>query len=782
MNELFNGQRRTPGLGMAIVATILAGSAGGAYAQSDSDSPRASTAMEEITVTARKREETLQEAPVAISVLTGDNIRDAGIANMNDLTSRLPNVGGIDEPAGLDGNGFAPTIRGLGTGSRQIGEESGLGVFIDGAYAGNNDNGNKFLPPVERVEFLPGPQATLFGKNTTVGVMNIITKKPGDELEIYAHAGAGNNGHVEYGGSIYAPLNDNWGIGLTLGMQEYEGYLSNANPPLEPAPTDDCFNIFVPEPWPPMGCLGNAWAGLYDGITGPKMDAWGGTFQLAYRGDTVTFDLLVDYNDAERTNRPPAQRIEGFDALPRDTFSTSTPGTAVGDETGVTATITKTFANDSELTSITNYREFFTDEDYDDDAYFYRVVEVQRWITEQDQVSQELRYSGKAGNASYLIGAYWQDQELFTSRDGDILEITPNLEIEGLLQNETTAVFGNVDFDLGDVWGAELGIRRSSETKDMPYFYNDTSEAGFWQGTISDSLKSDRTSYTGALSFAATDDLNAHLRYSRGYKSGGFAIEYVVYDFEPTEDLYKFKDEQADSFELGMKWQATDELWINAALFYTDISDLQVSQYVQVPDQPVPFIIIGNAGKARTQGIEVTAIYQGEQLGLNASVGYNNAEYVEWMRPTGIDPETGEQTFEDMAGRELATPRQTANLLASYQFNLGGRTLDLIGEYQYRGKSPAAPGADSSLFADKRSQINARIRYQINDNLDVTLWAKNLMDKRSVLGRGRNGQRGFIRDGGYWYLPGEIAEGINDQVTGDRQAPRHWGLTFNYRY
>lgn len=128
--------------------------------------------MEEIIVTARKRVETLQEAPVAISVMTWEQIENTGSTDVADLTKRLPNVAA--SYPGIDPMQTNTAIRDLVTGARNIGFDSGFGIFIDGGYAGRLATGNKSLPDVERIEFLPGPQATLFGKNTTLGVMNIV--------------------------------------------------------------------------------------------------------------------------------------------------------------------------------------------------------------------------------------------------------------------------------------------------------------------------------------------------------------------------------------------------------------------------------------------------------------------------------------------------------------------------------------------------------------------------------------------------------------------------------
>lgn len=735
-----------------------------AQEQADSEAKKPANVMEEVTVTARKRKETLQEAPVAISVLTPKLIEDAGVLNINDIGARLPNVSTIDEPPGVGGNAFTPAIRGMPTDSRQIGQESSLGMFIDGAYAGSNENGNRFLPPIERVEFLPGPQATLFGKNTTIGVLNIVTKKPGDRLEIEAHGEVGNNGHQDIGATVFFPLNSQWSAGLTAGWRSYSGYVRNQNPPLDELVWE-----------------GDYASGQLDGVVGPKMDAWGGNAQLAFRGDSLTFDLLLEYSDTERKHLIGAERIEGFDALPRDVISSSTESAQLNDERAATATIVKSFENGSELTSITNYRKFHTDWPSDDDSYFYKVVDIFNWVIDQEQTSQELRYSGQAGIMSYLVGGYWQKQDLYMLREANIWDITPNLGIEGAMENETTALFANADFDLTERWGAELGIRQSHETKDMPYFNIDISELGLWAGTLEGSISANNTSYTGALTFAPADRVNTHLRYSRGYKSGGFAQEFFTLPFEPPREAWEFGEEKADHWEMGLKWQATDSFWVNTALFLTDYTDLQVSQLISIPGLGTPFFSIGNADKARTKGIEVTAIYQGENLTVNGSLGYNKATFVEWLRPAGFN-EDGSWIYEDMAGRELDTPRKTANLLADYRFDVGGHDLDLIGEYQYRDGTPAGPGEDPSLVSDSQDQINGRIRYHINENLTLTLWVRNLLDNRAIRDRGLNLQADLIAGGAGWYLPPEIGAGIYDQVTGAYQAPRHYGLTLDYRY
>lgn len=757
MNQILLGNRVAMRLGYTAIALLWLASIGNAYAQTATQPERSAKQMEEITVTARKREETLQQAPVAISVIAADQIRDTGIANMNDVGARLPNVSSIEQPAGLDGNGFAPNIRGMRSASRQIGEESGLGIFIDGAYAGSNAAGNKFLPPVDRVEFLPGPQATLFGKNTTLGVINIVTKKPGEELESEARASVGNDGHQELTATVMGPVSDSVSLGLTVGTRRYSGFEVNHNAVEIPNDAEVPASQFI---------------GADDGVKGPDLDAWGGALQLAYRGENNRLDVMVDHVNNERTKRMPFGRIEGFDALPRDTYNTSSLGRQIVEETGVTATYNHDLGA-GDLTSISNYREFFTDDWSDDDLYPFRVVDIDIWVTEQEQFSQEFRWAQEIGALSYLAGVYYQDQKLNMDRGAQLLIDTPfesPILIEGEMRNKTIAAFTNGDIELGEAWGLELGLRYGKEDKDMPYFRQSGADQtlGLWAGSITDSRSTNNTSYTAAVTFAATDTLNTHLRYSRGYKSGGFTMDFVT-TFDPPQ-FYEFDDEQADSYELGAKWQATDTLWLNAVLFYTDYTDLQVSQLLTIPGSSTPFFVTGNAGKAVTKGIETTLTYSGDNLTLNASVGYNDAYYTEWLRPEG-------DTLVDEAGRNMPSPRWTGNLFGSYDIG----NLTLIGEYLYRDGRPAVPGEGLNRFTDDMDQINLRARYNFSDNWSASLWVTNLTDERAVIDRTVNIQTGFLADFAGFTYPSSFVN-VPDMIVGGYQPPRQYGLDVEFRF
>ncbi|MGH6609486.1 MAG: TonB-dependent receptor, partial [Burkholderiaceae bacterium] len=406
--------------------------------------------MDEIIVTARKVAETLQEAPVAISVVTSEQIELTGASDLSDLTKRLPNVAANYPSADPLQNVTA--IRGFVTGARNIGFDSGLGIFIDGAYAGRIATGNKTLPDVERIEFLPGPQATLFGKNTTLGVMNVVPKKPGDELEANASVSAGNMGLLESRASVRGPIGETFGAGFTFGSRQHDGFIRNQ----------------------------------FDGSLGPEFESYGGVFQLTAESDAFNAHFMVDYNDQNYENAYFDSRIGGFDALPIDTIDNNFPNVATAEELGVTLTWTWELGPGT-LTSISGLRNFDTERSHDDEYYDFSVIDLEFFDESQDHFGQELRYAGTAGALGYLFGAYYQTQQIESLRSADVFGLSPELRVIGRVDTDALAVFGNLTYDLTDRFAVELGGRWSEETKKLrTYTQSGSAPIGLLEFTVED--------------------------------------------------------------------------------------------------------------------------------------------------------------------------------------------------------------------------------------------------------------------------------------------------------
>ncbi len=741
---------------LAVAIATAFGSTGAVAVDSSAESVQ----LEQIVVTARKREESLQEAPVAISVIGAQQIESVGATRVTEIAARLPNVSSVDQPAGAGVFSFTPYIRGINTYGRNIGFESGFGIFLNGAYAGRNEAANKFLPDVERIEFLPGPQATLFGKNTTIGVMNIVTRKPGSVWDGSLEARLGNDGAREYRVSASGPMTDNAGVTLAAGRREYDGYYRNVIPASR--------QVFDPD-------------GAFDGREGPVFESNGGSIEFVADLGRTNLDLLLDYTRAERENDVYLARVEGFDALPVDVRESATMGTHELREFGGVLTLTSEVGA-GDLTLITAHRDFDSDVPFDGDAYAYPLQEGPTWSTAQVLTSQEIRYAATTGPLGYIVGAYWQDQEVESVRVARIFNLA-DIRVQGKIESTVVAAFGNVDYQLGERWRAEVGIRWEDEEKTLRDYRQ---SGGTMLGLIDIDVgpldrEVDNVSYTAMLAFRPRPGINTHFRYSKGFKSGGYNIDFVT---APVLTPLEFDDESGDHYELGAKMQLTDSLFVNAVLFRTDYDDLQQSEYTLVPGQPLPVITTKNSGQARTEGLELTAQYERKNLTVNASIGTADARYTRWLRQTA----TG---FSDEKDKKLAAPDLTFNLLADYRIPLPTGSLKATVEYLYRSRAPQAvtlpsgpiiPGDPASPLrpsynADAVDSLNFRLRYDITDRWSVTGWIRNALDDRAIILRQPNDAEGFYEAFGLF-----PPQDIRRQVTGDYQAPRHYGIDVRYGF
>lgn len=745
--------RKSRILTAAVAGALIGAPAVSAPASEDSE-------LLEIVVTARKREESLQQAPVAISVITAKEISSAGVDRITEVAARLPNFSSVDQPAGTGVFGFNPYIRGINSGGRNIGFDSGFGIFVNGAYAGRNDAANKFLPDIERVEFLPGPQATLFGKNTTLGVMNLVTRKPGDSLEGAIDASVGNYGNQAYGARISGPLSDSLGVTVTVGKHDYDGYYDNVIPA--------ALQVFDPE-------------GRYNGLVGPTFESLGGSIELVADISGTTVDLLLDYTDARRGNDVYLARVGGFDRLPTDVRESATMGNHHQYDWGGVLSIARDIGSGN-LALLTAHRDFNSNIPFDGDGYAWPVQEGPVWRTAQQLTSQEIRYSGSVGPVSYLVGGYWQTQTSESTRVASLLGLA-DITVMGRIEATTLAAFANLDYQINDRWTVGIGLRPEEERKKLRDF---TQSGGTGLGLIDiDEGPMERdashVSYTGMVAFAVNDRINTHFRYSKGYKSGGYNIDFVT---SPILTPLEFDDENADNYELGAKMRLTDRLFVNAVYFLTDYHDLQQSEYTRVSGYPLPVITTKNSGQARTNGVEVTASYRADRLTMNASLGTADARYTEWLRETA-------DGFSDEKGKKFPAPDLTFNFFGEYRIPIGQQELFLVGEYLYRSRAPQAVTMPSgsiipsdpasperpSYHTDAIDTVNLRARLELSNAWSVSVWVRNLLDDRAVTFRQPNDAEGFYEIAGIF-----PPEDIRLQVTGDYQTPRHYGIDISYRF
>ncbi len=345
---------------------------------------------EEITVTATKREQTLQEIPVAVSVTNAETMEKAQILDVLDLQTVVPSLR-VTQLQTSGNTNFL--IRGFGNGANNPGIEPSVGVFIDGVYRSRSAAALSDLPNLERVEVLRGPQSTLFGKNASAGVISVITALPRQELGGSAKLTVGNYGQTIVKGEISGPLSDTAGFGLSVNSNQRDGYFDN----------------------------------LEDGSTFNERDRWGvrGQFSMIPT-DSLSLRVIADYDEIDELccgvgnliNGPTGAVVVGVggNLVPENVFSDSgylnlNPRNEV-ENSGISLQADFDLAN-SLITSITAVRNVSRVEDADVDFTSADIVGSNFSDTDIDTFTQELRWSSTGGeNLDWMIGAFFFSEDV----------------------------------------------------------------------------------------------------------------------------------------------------------------------------------------------------------------------------------------------------------------------------------------------------------------------------------------------------------------------------------
>ncbi|MEO0347593.1 MAG: TonB-dependent receptor plug domain-containing protein, partial [Pseudomonadota bacterium] len=471
------GKSRVAPAGAAAAAVLLGSLSGQALAQSE-------PFLEEIVVTAAKREQTLQEVPIAVSVTDADTIEKAQIQDVLDLQTVVPSLRVTQLQSSANTNFL---IRGFGNGANNPGIEPSVGVFIDGVYRSRTASAISDLPNLERVEVLRGPQSTLFGKNASAGVISVVTRAPQYEWGGNASLLAGNFGAVIARGDVTGPLGENVAFSLSGNVNTRDGYFDN----------------------------------LEDGSEINSRDRWGVRGQLLWDvSDEISFRLIADYDEIDEDccgtvnllNGPTGAAVVGIGGqlVPNDEDSFATfinfDTTNVVENGGISLQGDFAFEN-FDVTSITSFRT--QDQNANADSDFTSADLIGRNFEERDieTLTQELRFTTSFGdNADFLAGFFYFDEdveyntELLYGADfrnyGGLLAGDPTLfdGLEALLgippgtffaqgagvaefatqENQALTLFTNLDWYLTDRMTLTLGVSYTNDEKDISVRQNNS--------------------------------------------------------------------------------------------------------------------------------------------------------------------------------------------------------------------------------------------------------------------------------------------------------------------
>ena len=684
--------------------------------------------LEEVVVTARKQEENVQDIPVSVQTIGAQQMQEMNMTNLEELSFVMPNV--TVSKSGSDDNLF---IRGIGSGVN-LGFERSVGTYVDGIYMGRGKQSRAPFLDLQRVEVLKGPQGVLFGKNTIGGAINITSIAPTEEISGYVDAvyEPDDANEVDTRFAVSGGLSDTVRGRLAGRYRTMDGYLENVYTNDDEPSTDE---------YALRGTL--AWGAAEDldvVFRGEYMDSQeDGSNQQLYRLDPNNPNNPID-------GRPySTQRVEFDD---KSDFVNGVDGVNVenSDITSEVISVTVNYSADIyTFTSITGYSGYDSSGGADADNSALDTL-VRNTDENFDQYSQELRVLIQpTGDFEYIAGLYYDDTKLDISDVFDA-NLLPNA-VEGRVYNDfvqktqSIAAFGQMTWNVNEAWRWNLGLRYSHDDKK---YEKDVSIDGivllsaFADDYVNDETRSnDEVTWNSSLQYFYSEELMFYGSLSTGYKDGGFDQFYLGSHrrVDPQQASLEFKEETVDSAEIGMKSTLLDgAMTLNLAAFRSEYDNLQTSALVGST------FVVGNAGKAITQGVETDMRYAvTTDLTLGAGLSWLDAYYDEFedaactvrqqyeARLANINP-----CVQDLSDAPLQyAPDWSGNFNAVWARPITeSLEIRVRAEVFYSDSFYTAQDEDPFTEADSFTKINLRLGLgQLDGDWEVALIGKNLTDE-----------------------------------------------------
>jgi iron complex outermembrane receptor protein len=635
-------------------------------AQDAADEADEANAIEEIIVTAQRREQGLQEVPMSVSAFTEEELAFLQADNLDSLQGAVPNLNLVQ---GRGSNSSANVyIRGVGQPDALQTFDPAVGIYLDDVYMSRIQSALFKLYDIERIEVLRGPQGTLYGKNTPGGAIRLITKTPGMDFEAQAGFLVGDYDRRTAKAYVSGPFSDNFAMGFSVLHDERDGFVTD--PATLREYNDEDTTVFrLKGAWNASESVDVTFAVDYSkedvALTLGRAEAPLVSVDLATGGLVLRhLPPAEDWNYRSRTSMVP-----GMDTQKSDHWGGNV--TLVWDINGYTS-----------LKSITAYRELDTDYFIDIDATELQIGDVFVGL-DQNQFSQEFQLLGNnGGNLNWVAGLYYLDEEVPSDQAAfaDDFLLLGGLPITFLrtiyddLQTKSYAAFGQIDWAFADAWNLGLGLRYTKEEKDyfrttstfssLPFLSADPAFA------FSDSDSWSDWTPTVTLDYAMSDDVRFYGRLAKGFKSGGFNGR-----ANGPADVSTFDPETVWTGEIGAKTtMANGRLRANYALFMSKYDDFQAR--ISVADGIDFRFPVLNAAELDIKGAEVEVSWLPiDPLQLSTQIGYLDSEY-------GAGGFTGADGVED---EPAFSPKWTARLSGNYTLGLsGGSQFNFFASANYR--------------------------------------------------------------------------------------------------
>jgi len=694
--------------------------------------------LEEIVVTAQKREQSLQRVGISVTAITGDQILQRGISNSIDLIVRTPSVDNYS-PYG-PGSSANIVIRGIGLNDFGEGNEAPVTVYVDEFYIVNVPAVDFALFDLERAEILRGPQGTLFGRNSTGGLVNYVTAKPKNEFGGFFKGTLARFGELKLEGAINATISDTLSARISFLSHHSDGYIRNLNPAFADrkggAAGTDAVRAQLRYNDGDWDLLLKGEYGRQDHVhtyyeqTPSTRDATTGLASINPTGTDAAgyneVNFAADAPNVTNTNRPQYLKSKGTTLLLRAERK-------MGDVT---------------FTSVSGYQHFSRQYSEDCDASPNDTCYA-NFPYKADSASQEFRFFGSTDSLRWTAGAY----DLYSKShnnpfavfnvpisgptaidpatglyNGAFLPL--NLAANWRLKTLSGAVFGQVEYDLAPVVTLIGGLRVTHDDKKFRDADNASLRScpGYPTPTncflapdgpgianpYADSYKKTLWSGKAEIDFKPSNTTLLYASISRGTKSGGFSNGF--YPGGVSTDQLKYGAETNIAYEIGEKITLFDrKLRINSAMFYYDYKNFQTFNWQGVGG------LLSNQD-ASSYGAEVE-IEAAPIRGLTLSAG-GSYLHTEIKDVTNSTPSGGTYT----ADREMANaPKWTANASVNYVAELAnGRSLTFSWDGNYRSSRYTNNFNDPAVLLGGYFKHNANITYSLNDNLDLQAFVRNI--------------------------------------------------------
>ncbi len=731
----------------------------------------AAAQLEEVVVTAQKREQSMQDVGISVTAFTGNQIRELGFTKSTDIVTMTPGLNYTTPQA--EGSQINFFLRGVGLNDFTDSNENPVAVYVDDVYRGAMGGLSFQLFDIDRVEVLRGPQGTLYGRNTTGGLVSFVSVRPSEELDGYAQVTGGENSQFGFEGAVGGPITDSLLGRLSVSTDQYDPYVNNR--------IGQDYNELDSQAargqlkWLLSDRIDVLLSGNYS-----KNEANVGAWQhqsTKFGADGVTPTALP--RDEDFWGTCPGCDVFGYADTDGDPWAGDydRSGEVYVKSDGGAATVNWQLSDDMAFTSITAYQEVERNQEEDTDAG--PVPLAPSFPATTEQFTQEFRLNGSQGDrAHWTAGLYYYDNDVQATYTLDALGLDyVFLDTDMKQTTESWAVFGQYEYEFNAQWGLIAGLRYTTEEKEINYQGYDLSgifvaetEAGnipltatrptpsstfiYSKATVGSQAEQKDDPITGKLEldYKPTEDLLLYTSYSRGSKSAGFNTGFLdetgIFASNSAATV-PFGEETLDAYEVGFKSTVADSsVRLNGAMFYYDYSDVQTFRF-ELLNQ-----IIFNTDAEYWGGELELVMAPIDGLDLMAGAAYLDTTVENVPDYTGV-------------GRDrtaVSAPDWSVNAAARYEWGMFEGTMAGVVSYSYQGETYFDIQNQDTAREEGYSVTNVRLEWSSPEQqYTLTAFVDNVFDEEYLV----------------YTFDFTSSFGLNQQAYG---KPRWAGVTARYSF